>query len=255
MLRRALILFCLLWATAGVAETASRCAFQSLPEVVLDQPHEWVGVWSLAGDLEPMAQFVMPSSSAFSSWLDWIRSSGASLDQRRLLQRQRMIYSGMGIVEETRIFDLILNGSAGRIEPVNCLEALLLAEQEARFPSRKAATEFQALVMERGEGGAKQLRVYFASGDLAGMAPLLDPILDRVRGDLALGWKARGHLHNHPFIFLPGQDDIAGTAIPSATDAESYVWYGKEFGIAEARITNGVSTLVIPSGQFSLFAR
>jgi hypothetical protein len=188
---------------------------------------------------------------ALSSFLDTVRSHVGALDARALLERQVAYYASrpdsdsQGEAANGRI---VLGGGAGRLRPVDCLEALLVETQAARFPMASHPTEFHAVVMERSDAGRRLVRVYFAASG-APWPPKANLLFEHVAADRAAGWRAVAHLHNHPFLFANG-GDIAGANAPSLTDVQFWLHLRDSLGVESVRVTNGFATFDVPAAAF-----
>lgn len=202
-----------------------------------------------AGQLpEGVALSRLPALSAF---LDTVRARVGPLDARAQLARQIAYYAArpdadsQGEAENGR---LVLAGAVGTLRPVNCLEALLVDYQAARFAMASHPTEFHAVIMERGDAGNREVRVWFAASG-APWPPRATLLLERVAADRREGWRAVTHLHNHPFLF-DGEGDVAGANAPSLTDVQFWRYLRDELGVERARVTNGFATFEAPASSF-----
>jgi hypothetical protein len=171
-------------------------------------------------------------------------------DQRALLERQRDIFVEFLGPEEGVLFDLILDGEVGELSEVHCLESLLVDLQNKDFPIVNKPTETGALVLTRRTGGKDFIRVYVITQD-GKLSVSFRNVLPRVRTDVAAGWSVFAHFHSHPFA-PDNSIDIAGTAIPSSADGNSYRQMRDEFGLQEAWLTNGVDSNRILAEDFDL---
>jgi hypothetical protein len=189
---------------------------------------------------------------ALAAFLDTVRARAGALDARALLERQVEYYAGRPDSDsqgEAANGRLVLGGSAGRLRPADCLEALLVDYQAARFPMASHPTEFHAVVMERSDAGRRRVRVYFAASS-APWPPKANLLFERAAADRAAGWRAVAHLHNHPFLFAAGGGDIAGANAPSLTDVQFWRHLRESLGIESARVTNGFATFEAPAAAF-----
>jgi hypothetical protein len=188
---------------------------------------------------------------ALSAFLDTVRARVGPLDARVQLARQVAYYAArpdadsQGEAENGR---LVLAGAVGTLRPANCLEALLVETQAARFAMASHPTEFHAVVMERGDGASREVRVYFAASG-APWPPRATLLLERAATDRSEGWRAVTHLHNHPFLFA-GEGDVAGANAPSLTDVQFWRHLRDALGIESARVTNGFATFDVPASSF-----
>lgn len=189
---------------------------------------------------------------ALSAFMDTARARAGTLDPRALLERQVAYYAGRPDSDsqgEAANGRMVLGGSLGTLRPANCLEALLVETQAARFPMASHPTEFHAIVMERMDAGRRWVRVYFA-GSGAPWPPKANLLLEHVAEDRREGWRAVAHLHNHPFEFASG-GDIAGANAPSMTDVQFWRYLRDDYGIESARVTNGFATFTAPAASFA----
>lgn len=190
---------------------------------------------------------------ALAAFLDTVRARVGSLDARAQLERQVAYYAARPDADsqgEAANGRLVLGGTVGTLRPADCLEALLVDYQAARFPMASHPTEFHAMVMERGAAVSRQLRVYFAASG-APWPPRATQLFDRVAADREEGWRAVAHLHNHPFLFA-SEGDIAGANAPSLTDVQFWRHLRDDLGVESARVTNGFATFDAPASSFDL---
>lgn len=261
--RRTLASRLLVAATLVLTACAGRAGRATLPEasaegcrwpvapVVLRQAADTVEQsWTYeAGQLPE--RVTLASLPALSAFLDTVRTRVGALDARALLERQVAYYAGrpdsdsQGEAANGRI---VLGDSAGTLRPADCLEALLVEYQAARFPMASHPTEFHAVVMERSDAGRRWVRVYFAASG-APWPPKAKLLFERAEADRAAGWRAVAHLHNHPFEFSSG-GDIAGANAPSLTDVQFWRHLRESLGIESARVTNGFATFEAPAAAF-----
>lgn len=174
-----------------------------------------------------------------------------ALAQRALLERARADHAALPDANgrrETENIAAALEGKAGEIGPLSCLEWRLFQRQHQRFPMLERPTEFGAYVL-RGEAG---IRVYFSGADRVG-GKLRHEVRDRVVADIGRGFVATAHVHNHNFMFdrKPGDrmwtteatvNIIGGAVSPSLTDVHAYRGMREHFGLRGAWVTNGLDT-------------
>lgn len=236
-------------ATQPVAATGE-CRWPVAPVVLRQAADTIYQSWTYEAGQMPERVDVsrLPGLSAF---LDTVRLRVGALDARALLDRQVAYYASrpdsdsQGEAANGRI---VRSGSLGTLRPVDCLEALLVESQAARFPMASHPTEFHALIMERVDGRSRRVRVYFA-GSSAPWPPKANLLLDHVAADRSDGWRAVAHLHNHPFLFT-SDGDIAGANAPSLTDVQFWRYLRDSFGVESARVTNGFATFEAPATAF-----
>jgi hypothetical protein len=172
------------------------------------------------------------------------------LRPRALLQRARDFHASLkgDMAREAENSSAVLEGKAGVIGPVSCLEWRLFQRQTRRFPMLERPTEFGAYVL-RGHG---QIRVYLSGADRVG-GKLRHEVRDRVVADVGRGFAPVAHGHNHDFMFdrKPGDrmwtteesvNDVGGATAPSLTDVQAWRMMREHFGLQGAWVTNGLDT-------------
>jgi hypothetical protein len=186
------------------------------------------------------------------------RRLGMDPDARALVERQRAIFAAMEgewrgeATNATRLLD----GDAGTIHPISCLEAMLWKWQAARYPMLEHPTEFGAFVLR----GPDRVRVYLSSADLVGQR-IRGAVTERVRADIEAGFRLVIHIHNHPFLFdrevgdrmwtvEATRDDVAGALAPSMTDVQFYRRLRDSHGLEAAWVTNGIETSRFRAAEF-----
>jgi hypothetical protein len=207
--------------------------------------------WTFEAALLP-AEVMLSRLPALSAYLDTVRARVGPLDARAQLDRQVAYYAARPDSDsqgEAANGRLVLAGAVGALRPIDCLEALLVDYQAARFPMASHPTEFHAVVMERGDAGGRQVRVYFAASS-APWPPRATLLLDHAEADRRDGWRAVAHLHNHPFLFASA-GDIAGANAPSLTDVQFWRHLRDSLGVESARVTNGFATFQAPAAAFN----
>lgn len=185
---------------------------------------------------------------------------GREPEARYLIERQRAIFARMSSEwsGEATNATMLLEGKAGTIRPIGCLEAMLWERVAERFAMLEHPTEFGAFVLRR-QG---QVRVYFSNADLVGQK-IRRTVMDLVEADRAAGFLVFAHLHNHPFLFdrkvgdrawtVKGtEEDIAGALAPSMTDVQFYKNLRESHGVEEAWVTNGLETAHFRAEEFGV---
>ena len=210
--------------------------------------------WTFPADALP-DDWAPDALPALRDYRVWIGAQLGDTDPRALLRRQVAYWSAQPDTANRREADngrALLDGIAGTLRPIGCLEALLLDQQAARFPMATRPTELQALVLRR-EATAREparLRVYVAASS-APWPPKLDPVMDSIAGDRRDGWRVHAHLHNHPFYLERRATDIAGANAPSLSDVQVYRHLQTSLGLQQAWITNGFTTAVVSARDFA----
>jgi hypothetical protein len=142
---------------------------------------------------------------------------------------------------------LVHAGSAGKIRPINFLEAELLNYQLARYPLLSHPTEFQGFLLFN--ESKDSVKVYFAASDQP-WPPKPAVILESIEKDLKQGWTLEYHLHNH---YEPKTNNYLGILAPSLADAQFFSFLSEDYGLDKALITNGFHTVEIESKEFPKF--
>ena len=189
------------------------------------------------------------------------RRLGDDLEPRRLLVRQRDALAAGSHARETLNIGAVLEGRVGTLVTPGCIERLLFARQAARFPMVDHATEFGAFVLRRGD----RVRLYVSSMDLVGQK-IRREVTDRVRADVASGYRLVAHLHNHPFLTrrrlgdrmwttAETLDDVAGALAPSLTDVQFFTnLVADGLPLEAAWITNGLDSIRIAARELGALA-
>lgn len=226
---------------------AASCAFSTRPVTTPLSSTSWLNIWEESDQPEFYRTWHSGSNvvTSFRSHLSRL----VPIKQDDLLKRQRAIFEVFG-KEATIAYDQLLTGAVGNIHPMRCLEGLLLHEHLVKQATDIPETEFAAHLLKRGN----KIRIYQLGGTSLSPAEF-SHVHPRIMNDIAAGWTFATHIHNHPFIVsnLP-DNDIAGTLIPSGTvqfsgDLMVYEKIRKEFGLADAWITNGFDSLTLPTSQ------
>ena len=237
------------------------CTLDTVTPVVIKvdgaDSSEWHGRFDLS-DLPYLWKPAEPDN-VIARFRDAVRKRlGTDVSARTLLERQRAIFAALppewsGEATNAR---LLLEGRAGRITPISCLEAMLWKWQASRYPMLEHPTEFGAFVL-RSKG---RVRVYLSSADLVGQRSR-DTITKLVETDVVAGFHVIAHIHNHPFLFnrevgdrmwtLEGtKGDVAGALAPSMTDVQLYRNLRRSHGLKEAWVTNGFETARFRADEF-----
>jgi hypothetical protein len=240
-----------------------RCSLVgTTPEVIrIDKADasEWHGRFDLP-DLPQLWEPAEPDD-VISRFRNAVRARlGMVVDARLLLERQRAIFAMMSPESsgEAANVTLLLEGRAGNITRIGCLDAMLWKWQAARYPMLAHPTEFGAFVL-RGHG---RVRIYLSSADLVGQR-ISRVVTELVQADVVAGFQPLAHIHNHPFLFdrevgdrmwtlEATKEDVAGALAPSMTDVQFYRNVRGSLSLEEAWVTNGLHTSRFHAGEFDM---
>ena len=185
---------------------------------------------------------------------------GTDIDSRELTKRQHDFFVTLPDEwsRESANSALLLDGHAGTITDMSCLEMMLWEWQDARYPMLDHPTEFGAFVLR----GDERVRIYLSSADLVGLK-VNQEVTEQVRIDILAGYRLITHIHNHPFLFDREVGDrmwtteatikeIAGGLAPSMSDVGFYRSFHDSHGLEEAWITNGLQSSRFTATEFEM---
>lgn len=229
---------------AIVTNAYGACGFSQPPETLY---RGQAAVYRIFHDPEGgvlLENYEVPADTGLLSYRSHVESQ-VDPEPYALLKRQRAIFEKYGMKNDLPAFDEIIERRRGKIAVVGCVESLLMAAHLSEVGTHYYS-EFGAFILTKGQA----LKIYFFSGREAATpdASRLNTLIERDR--LEEGWSVLALLHNHPFGFGNSTGDIGGTTIPSAPDEGAFLYYEKLYGITEAWITNGFSTLKVSSREF-----
>ncbi|MCG8425487.1 MAG: hypothetical protein MJE77_47015 [Proteobacteria bacterium] len=193
-----------------------------------------------------------PAYDEYIAWLDEknMEADVDVFDQRAVLIRQRDVFVKYLGEEHAYNFDLILDGRAGILSPMNCLQSIIFDIQNREHPLSEAPSEGLGAILRRKFADFYVFKIYAQTeGDYI---PSTEKLREFVAKDVAAGWEWFVHMHNHPFMF-DGPFDIAGTVIPSSPDLAAYESHRNQFGLKVGWITNGLDSLHLDTEEVDLF--
>jgi hypothetical protein len=222
------------------------CGFSTVPQVLIDEEGRLLQYW-IEKDRPALFQQTLPPSPALHAFRERI-SLALDPDSRALLEAQLAHVEG-GDLENVRA---VLEGRAGAIRSMRCLEGLLFsvqAERTVRLGSSmfETPTEFLSYVLAR-EG---DLKIYFYTVDQPGIGGL-STVHQPLQADLEAGWRVVGNIHNHNFF--PASDRVLGGVVPSAADVQALRSARDSFGLPTASIVNGFHALEITGADLDAFS-
>lgn len=196
---------------------------------------------------------IISRDSAISDYQQAVSEIIHSLDPFAIIEKQTPIF-----IQDPRpsmkgeVFNstLVLQGKAGYVRDISCLESLMVQEQTALFPLATYPHEFLASIFKKVVNGKSKVKVVLRLGVTTFQKPVESDILNSV----SESWIFWGHIHNHPFELAKYPDQIfQGLMAPSLSDVQMYRNWFKEFGLQRALITNGFHTIEISSKEFNQF--
>lgn len=236
---------------------AQPCAWETSP-VLLERDAQIAAylVTAHGSLLDEKAPVPFSEQRQIATWLNRKLPQLNPWDQIGLLRRQREIFVDHFGERYAHNFNVILDGWAGEIKPVGCIEALLLKLYATRVGENAKVTEFAAYILQRDD----KAKIYAVSS-MSSFVPAVPSVVNRVRSDISNGWKLQIHLHNHPFFPDNSTGDIAGTIVPSGFLSESstggdlntFVRLFAEYSLQEFWITNAFHTLHVPIEHLEKF--
>lgn len=229
----------------------ARCALPATPVVVRQDGGSVLQYWELE-DKGPWFEPVLPDDAAYLRYRAVIREAGADVahpvadepepgdaQQRELMRREKLNA------------ELAYSGRAGRIRPIQCLEALLFAYQNNRYSQIDHPTEFLASIVRKDVDGRPVLRVFFSASDTM-FPPKSYYGFDEVEKHLAEGWRDWVMMHNHTVQSNQGRVALGAPTL-SASDVHLVRNLARDRGLEQARVTNGFYTIEVPASDFGLF--
>jgi len=228
-----------------VRPQSSHCGFAEAPVVVKRSGSAVLQFWTVA-ERSVLRPADLPRDSAFLEFRRTIERAGADL-LRPVADPPRI--RGASDAEvwrlEARNEELAYSGRAGLVRPARCLDALLFAYQNTRYPQLSHPTEFIASILRREVNGEWLLRIYFSASDM--LFPPQDYYgFDEIEKELAAGWEFWAVLHNHTVRSYRGALAL-GVPAPSTSDVDLLRSLVGNLGLRNAWITNGFFTIEIPA--------
>lgn len=230
-------------------EPVAICAPTAEPVIVESGEDLLLQYWLLPDD-PSLASAVLPEAPSLRDFRERI-TGDLDPDPYRILQIQLPHVDG-GDADNV---GLVLEGRAGALRPMNCLEGWLFATQTARAVEQGRTmythpTEFLSYVLER----ADTLKVWYYTVDqpgVGGLARLHGPVAE----DIEAGWTLVRNIHNHNFFpdTDADADAVLGGTVPSATDVGLLRAMRSSIGLSRASITNGFHTIDLESADFDAF--
>lgn len=230
----------------GSIHPPDSCYFKSDPIILRNEPGSFLQVW--VEEYRPVFdEPVLPKSESLHQFRDQI-SQITDTDPLVILKNQRSQVTGGDAVN----VDLVLNGKAGTIRKMSCLEGILFSYLTDRSISQGKSmytdpTEFLSYGLTKGDS----LKIYFYTVDQPGIGGLtvFDDLLEQDREN---GWVVSQNLHNHNFF--PGAEMFLGGVVPGAGDVGAFRSAARRYGAVNATITNGFHSIEMTSDDFAKFS-
>jgi hypothetical protein len=225
-----------------IAATPPKCKLPTEPKTVLsegsthDPDSRLLLLWDVDHPRTLLSQVAAPTRS-YQRYMSQVRRMGFRTDSTAALRASPSINN-----------DIVLGKAADWIRPADCLEKLLMGLQNDRISIQRDPTEFVSVILSRSE--SERVRVYFYSVNRNGIGAMT-PLTSLVDADLLDGWRVKFVLHNHAFHL--SDPALNGILAPSIPDAHFNLNFAKSHRLPEARITNGINTVVIPATAFARF--
>ncbi|MGV3526277.1 MAG: hypothetical protein ACO1RX_18810 [Candidatus Sericytochromatia bacterium] len=221
------------------------CQWAQPAEIIQQGPQELHQLWRFV-EAPVLWSPVLPSSPSFTEFRQQVQALIPELDPRRYYQTHPP-------APEAEAYNQVLgaSGRAGELQPIRCLEALLLSEQTARLPMLTQPSEFGAFILRRQDpDGVMHYRVYFSTQDQPGLR-MNAQVMNRIAADREAGWRVWAHLHNHNFF--PEKADPFASPSPSKTDIAFARMLRQSLNLENLWVTNGFHTLHLTQREFYLF--
>jgi len=223
---------------------APECRFSDAPVVLKQSGNAILQVWTV-NDSESLSSALLPVDGAFLEYRRTLERAGADrlrpvADQPQPAnESEREMWS-----REKRNEELAYSGRAGVVRPVRCLDALLFAYQNARYPQLSHPTEFIASILRQTIDGKPVLRIYFAASDA--LFPSKDYYgFEDIKKEISAGWEFWAMLHNHTIQRNNGAPALGVPAL-SSSDVDLLRSLAQSVALQNAWITNGFYTIVLP---------
>jgi len=228
----------------GASQTA--CALLAKPTILLEADGAVLKRWRVVDD-PVFWRAIMPKNRGFSAYTSKLKSAGATqAHPPRIARTYKNERERLGWEKEYRNESRVYAG-VGKIRPIHCLEALMFAQQNDRYPQLSHPTEFVVAVLRKRIDGRDWLTLYFGAG-----AQLFPPKtvygFDQARADVKRGWTFLVALHNHT-IRRQGKRLLLGMPVPSTNDVQLMTGLVQEAGLQAIWVTNGRYTGVVPAGN------
>lgn len=245
------LLFILLWGPKTRAQPSatpvseSACRWTQNAQIIFKASHELHQIWQFSEN-PVFWSALLPASASLEAFRQAVQTQIPELEPHAYVLKHPPAEDGEAYNKR-----LALSSRVARLEPINCLEALLLSEQTARLPMLQTPSEFGAFILRRrNESGDMRYKVYFSTLDQPGLK-MNALVMAQIESDRQLGWTVWAHLHNHNFF--PEKADPYASPSPSKTDIEFARMLKQSLALENLWVTNGFHTLHLPQQAFEIF--
>jgi hypothetical protein len=220
------------------------------PEILKTDGNEWFQRWTISNE-EYLWEKSDADNNSLGEFHDLLQIKLGNQELANLILKESLQDHKLDTTEITDgdLFNhrLVHSGLAGKIRPINFIEADLLNYQMNRYPMISHPTEFHGLILLHEIKDS--VRIYFAGSDQP-WPPKPGVIMDSLKVDLNGGWEFLFHLHNH---YEPKEKQYVGLLAPSLADVQFYTFLRNEYKLRKALITNGFHTLELNTDEISGF--
>lgn len=187
-----------------------------------------------------------PASPSLEAFRQEVRRQVGDVSPRAILERA---IAQPTSERETALNRQVLASVDRRVVPMRCFDAIFLSRQTERMDMVTAPTEVLAYVLRSADG--RRLRIVEYTVNAPGIGRV-GPVFEQVDAIVAAGgWRPWTVFHNHNFFFEEEAPWRGGSVAPSAPDADLTMVMRDERGLPEIWITNGLSTLVLPTAELT----
>lgn len=224
----------------------SPCKWPDQSRVITSKKNELHQVWEIEN--KPILySHLLPNNSSLYSFRSGVRQRIKVLDPFKRFEASKPTSPPGG---EAYNPYLAMSKQAGILQPITCLEALLLGEQTARKPMLTEPTEFGAFILKRKVNNKTTLKIYYSTNDQPGLR-LNRKVTEMITQDKSRGWLLFAHIHNHNFFF--DKKDAFASPSPSKTDVQMARRFRDSLQLQQLWVTNGFHTIHIDSSEFNKF--
>lgn len=233
------------------AQNPNGCQWRAVRHIVSRKANGHTTFWSLksTAHLDRKDPGTAPHLAAYRRWVRSKTSWTARQGLKNIFNLLSQAKENGSLLFPIAAFNTrqVLQGRAGHIRPMACLESLVFDEFLTVVDLTKSPQEAHAYFLKKGDDIQILGDFYDHPGDL-GTSP--SALTQReMQRRLRSGWRFWISYHNHPFDFANPYGDIGGNLAPSEPDIQTYLYERPQ----EAIITNGLESLVLRKSDFYKF--